>query len=64
MGSRWGTEIDDEFDTVGGLITHHFGRLPKAGESLSLGDFEFQVARADSRRLHMLRVTVSGKPQT
>ena len=58
------TFSDDEFDTVGGLITHHFGRLPKAGESLSLGEFEFQVARSDSRRLHLLRVTVSGNPQT
>ena len=54
---------DEEFDTLGGLVTHHFGRLPKSGETLALGEFEFQVARADSRRLAMLRVTVSGQPQ-
>ncbi|RZO87012.1 HlyC/CorC family transporter [Oceanococcus atlanticus] len=57
------TFSDQEFDTLGGLVTHHFGRLPKSGETLTLGEFEFQVARADSRRLAMLRVTVSGQPQ-
>ncbi len=50
---------DRDFDTLGGLVTHHFGHLPKRGETIALGEFEFQVARADSRRLHMLRVTVS-----
>ncbi|MGJ8669886.1 MAG: HlyC/CorC family transporter [Oceanococcus sp.] len=54
---------NDEFDTVGGLITHHFGRLPKPGESVSLGDFEFQVSKADNRRLNLLRVSVSGQPK-
>lgn len=55
---------DDEFDTLGGLVTHHFGRLPKPGESLTLGEFEFQVSRADNRRLNLLRVSVSGQPKT
>lgn len=54
---------DDEFDTVGGLVTHHFGRLPRSGESLSMGEFEFQVTRADNRRLNLLRVSVSGQPK-
>jgi magnesium and cobalt transporter len=52
---------DDEFDTVGGLVTHHFGHLPKRGESTDIGEFEFQVNRSDNRRLHMLRVTVRGE---
>ncbi|NWG75861.1 MAG: CBS domain-containing protein, partial [Rubrivivax sp.] len=47
---------DEEFDTVGGLVTHAFGRLPKRGESVSIGEFEFHVLRADSRRLHTLLV--------
>ena len=47
---------DDEFDTVGGLVTHAFGRLPKRGEVVEIGDLRFQVLRADSRRVHSLRV--------
>ena len=47
---------DDEFDTVGGLVTHAFGRVPKRGEAIEIGAFRFHVLRADSRRLHTLRV--------
>ena len=47
---------DEEFDTVGGLVTHAFGRVPKRGEAVQIGDFRFQVLRADSRRLHTLHV--------
>ncbi|MEW5769173.1 MAG: transporter associated domain-containing protein [Pseudomonadota bacterium] len=47
---------DDEFDTVGGLVTHAFGRLPKRGETVEIAGFRFHVLRADSRRLHTLKV--------
>jgi len=47
---------DDEFDTVGGLVTHAFGRLPKRGEAVEISGLRFQVLRADSRRVHSLRV--------
>jgi len=47
---------DDEFDTVGGLVTHAFGRVPKRGEDIAIGGLRFQVLRADSRRVHSLRV--------
>jgi len=47
---------DDEFDTVGGLVTHAFGRVPKRGETIEIGTYRFHVLRADSRRLHTLRV--------
>lgn len=48
---------DDEFDTVGGLVVSRFGHLPKRGESVGFDGFEFTVLRADSRRLHTLRVS-------
>jgi magnesium and cobalt transporter len=47
---------DDEFDTVGGLVLQAFGRLPKRGETTVIGDFQFRVIRADSRRLYTLQV--------
>jgi magnesium and cobalt transporter len=48
--------LDRDFDTVGGLVTHAFGRVPKRGEEIDIAGFHFQVLRADSRRLHSLRV--------
>ncbi len=47
---------DDEFDTVGGLVLQAFGRLPKRGEAVTVGDFRFRVIRADSRRLYTLHL--------
>jgi magnesium and cobalt transporter len=48
---------DEEFDTVGGLVVSRFGHLPKRGESVNFDGFIFSVLRADSRRLHVIRVT-------
>ncbi len=53
----FGTQFSDtEFDTVGGLVLHRFGRLPKRGEAVTIGGLRFQVLRGDSRRLHVLQV--------
>ncbi len=49
---------DDEFDTVGGLVVNAFGHLPKKDESVDIGHFRFRVMRADSRRLHLLSLTL------
>ena len=48
---------DEEFDTVGGLVVSRFGHLPKRGESVQFDGFLFSILRADSRRLHAVRVT-------
>jgi len=50
-----------DHDTVGGLVVGRFGRLPKRGESISIDGFNFQVLRADSRKIHALLVE---KPKT
>lgn len=49
---------DDDFDTVGGLVMNVFGHLPKRDEVVRLGRFEFKVLRADSRRIHLVQVTL------
>jgi len=43
-------------DTVAGLLMKELGRLPRRGESASIGGFEFRVLRADRRRIDALRV--------
>jgi magnesium and cobalt transporter len=47
---------DDHADTVGGLVVNLFGRVPKRGEVAVIDGFKFQVLRADSRQIHLLRV--------
>jgi hemolysin (HlyC) family protein len=51
----------DEFDTVAGLVMKQFGRMPRRGETVSLGEFEFRITRADRRRIDALRVTIPAK---
>lgn len=48
---------DEEFDTIGGLVMHQFGRLPKRGEAVTIDGFDFKVLRSDRRRIDLLRVT-------
>ncbi|MGC2463351.1 MAG: transporter associated domain-containing protein [Steroidobacteraceae bacterium] len=50
-----------EFDTIAGLVIKQFGRMPRRGESVTLGEFEFRVLRTDRRRIDSLRVTVPSK---
>jgi magnesium and cobalt transporter len=53
----FGTELsDEEFDTIGGLVANAFGRVPRRGETVKIGEFDFRVLRADRRRIETLRV--------
>jgi len=49
---------DDEFDTIGGLVIHTLGHLPKRNEETTLGEFRFRVLSADKRRIHLLRMQI------
>jgi len=50
-------ELDDEeYDTIGGLVMHELGRLPRRGEKIDFGGFEFAVIKADKRRIDALQV--------
>ena len=47
---------DEEFDTVGGMVSHAFGHLPERNEKVVIDGIEFKVISADTRRLLQLRV--------
>ena len=47
---------DQEYDTIGGLVMHELGRLPRRGEILQFGGFDFCVVTADRRRIDSVRV--------
>lgn len=51
---------DEEYDTIGGLVLHELGRLPRRGEKIDFGGFEFAVIKADDRRIDALQVQRDG----
>ncbi|NNE38287.1 MAG: CBS domain-containing protein [Gammaproteobacteria bacterium] len=56
FNGKFNTKLsDEEYDTMGGLVIHAFGHLPKRGESMDFSGFNVKVLRADSRRIHLLR---------
>jgi magnesium and cobalt transporter len=57
LNEELGTEFSDaDYDTVGGLVMHELGRLPRKGESLEIDGARFTVLRADRRRIHSVRL--------
>lgn len=49
---------EEDADTIGGIVLHAFGHMPSPGETAELDGFVFKVVNADSRRLHLLQVTI------
>ena len=42
---------------LAGLLMDEFGRVPKRNETRELAGYRFRVINADSRRIHLLRLT-------
>ncbi|MFM8330160.1 MAG: HlyC/CorC family transporter [Candidatus Methylumidiphilus sp.] len=49
---------EEEFDTIGGLIVHTLGHLPRKGEKVDFGPYRFVVVHADNRRVHLLKLVI------
>jgi len=47
----------EEIDTVGGLVMNRLGHVPRRGEKIDIDNWRFEVLRADSRRVYLLKVT-------
>lgn len=57
FNAAFGTHFADaNYDTVGGMVLHTLGRVPKRNEVLDIEGTRIQVLRADSRRLYTLLV--------
>jgi magnesium and cobalt transporter len=48
---------DDNYDTIGGLVTYELGHLPRKGETVTVAKFHFRVLQADRRRVQSVEVT-------
>jgi magnesium and cobalt transporter len=49
---------EDEFDTIGGIVMHALGHVPKRGESVIINNLEFKVLRSSNRRINLLEVSL------
>ncbi len=47
----------DEFDTIGGLVAHELGRVPRRGEAVTVGKLVFSVLLARGGAVRWFRVT-------
>jgi CBS domain containing-hemolysin-like protein len=52
-------EDEDEYDTVGGLIYHRIGGVPKPGDQVSLDGLTLTVESTDGRRVSKVLVVRS-----
>jgi len=58
FNTRFATRLTQgEIDTIGGIVMARLGRVPRRGEKLEIDGLRFEVLRADSRRMHLLKVT-------
>jgi CBS domain containing-hemolysin-like protein len=56
-------DLEEEIDTVGGLVGTLAGRVPQRGEVIAHpGGFEFEVTEADPRRIRRVRIRRLDRP--
>jgi magnesium and cobalt transporter len=48
----------DEYDTVGGFIVSQLEHMPKKGEIFEVDKMCFEVIRADTRRVHLVKLKI------
>jgi CBS domain containing-hemolysin-like protein len=57
-------DLDEEIDTVAGLVSALAGRVPQRGEVIAHPDgFEFEITDADPRRVKRVRVRPKPEPE-
>jgi putative hemolysin len=57
VAERLGVQIEREgFETVGGYLLSHLGRMPYVGERFEVDDLEAEVLEVERRRIHKVRL--------
>ena len=52
----WGLPESDDYDTVGGLMLHELGVIPKMNESLKINGLKMTVLEVSRRRIERIRL--------
>ncbi len=48
--------VEEDFETIGGLVFHQFGNVPEAGNQLEIAGVAVTVLEADERTVQLVRV--------
>ena len=64
FGVDLGLEDEDEYDTVGGLIYHRIGGVPKPGDQVKVDGLTLTVESTDGRRVSKVLVVRARNPDT
>ena len=58
VNAHFATDLPaDEFETIGGLVAHSNGRVPRRGESMALGGLLFSVMLTRGGAVRWFKVT-------
>jgi len=53
----------EDFDTIGGLVAHELGRVPRRGESVEIGGLNFSVMLTRGGAVRWFKVTRAPEPE-
>ncbi len=57
LKEQLGIELESEFvETIGGYLTEIVGRIPKMGEAIKIGEYNFQIKEADEKHIHSILI--------
>lgn len=63
VNDAFGAELpQDNFDTIGGLIAHELGRVPRRGEAVAMGGLLFSVMLTRGGAVRWFKVTRAPEP--
>jgi magnesium and cobalt transporter len=63
VNEAFGTALPEEdFDTIGGLVAHELGRVPRRGEAVDVGGLRFAVMLARGGAVRWFRVSRTDEP--
>jgi len=54
---------EDSYITIGGLITHHLGRLPEIGEKVQIKNLSLEILEVDQKTIKKLRIKKRSKEE-
>ncbi len=52
----WEIPESDDYETVAGYVLFHTGAIPEEGDQLSIGNAEFEILKANNRKIDSLRI--------
>ena len=62
LNEKYGWELPEgDYDTLAGMIIHHYGDLPDVNETLALTPYLFQVVSVQDTRIELVKITIDKK---